>query len=125
MNGEVAAASDGHGGTVTPVLWWKHLRDGGYSAYEGEDSVAIEAAHRQGGRVATLKSGERVLTGSRTAVSGEESTAVVRGTWYFHRTDGTLSPYPEDVSEQLETVFVSAPAEAEVRFDQLMLRVGS
>ena len=102
------AAAGGNAGARRAARWfYRERRDEGvWLLFDGDESDQIEGAWRRG-RASVLLPGlaaRKVRVAERTVEDVESgvTTALVRGTWFFARSDRLLQPYPEPVAERLE-----------------------
>jgi len=94
-----------------PVHWFFKRSDGQWVPYSVADSDAMEAAHRAKEDEMKLASGAytvHVREREQRRMDNGTRRPVVRGTWFFQRSDGRMQPYEEDLAATLQQTFAEA-----------------
>ena len=91
--------------------WFFKRSDGQWVPYSVADSDAIEAACRAQENELTLASGTytvHVREREQRRLDNGTRRQVLRGTWFFQRSDGRNQPYEEDLAATLQEAFAEA-----------------
>ena len=96
-----------------PVHWFFRRSDGQWTPYSAEDSDRIEGACQEESVEIPLAGGGysvRVQEREQRRLDNDTRRAVLRGTWFFQRSDGRMQPYTEDLAAALQQTFAPALA---------------
>ena len=106
----MAAAAHGQG------AHWFYLRRERWEPFGELENSELEDAHAGGRDRVEFGAGRYPAVLSQRLQYNHDvgsQRAILRGTWFFQRSDGTMCPYPEDVAAKLELGFDEAsPADA-------------
>jgi hypothetical protein len=98
--------------------WWFKASDG-WVPYTCHDSSELEHAHTFGVDYVELQCGMYSVTiPDRSQRTAGTQQSVVRGLWYFEKSNGSLNPYPEDFANVLEACFFASDSCSRVAMDK-------
>jgi hypothetical protein len=99
--------------------WW-FKTSGTWVPYTCNDSAELEHAHSLGLDHVELQSGMvSVAISDRSQQSAGEQHSILRGLWYFEKSNGSMSPYPEDFASELEAWLLAPECCTMVAVDKL------
>ena len=111
MGSECPPGSLLHMSLRRPVHWFFKRSDGQWGPYTVADSDAMEAAYRAQEDELTLASGAytvHVREREQRRLDNGTRRPVLRGTWFYQRSDGRKQPYEEDLAATLQQTFAEA-----------------
>jgi hypothetical protein len=88
---------------------WFFRRRGEWEPFGQLENMELEAAEMSGEDRVEFGAGRYpAIVSERIQHNFDAGTQrdILRGTWFFQRSDGTLCPYPEDLAETLEATFL-------------------
>ena len=109
------AAQPAPAAQVQATVQWFYERREKWEAFGEIENDELEAAHMDGDDRVDFGGGRYPAILSRRVQENHDANSkrnILRGTWFFQRSDGTVYPYPEDIAAALDDAFARPWVEA-------------